>query len=525
MNRSNGPTYNFALPLKTTKKDDTKLTHRLHVSNCIYNAVRDRAVKIINKLWADKEYDELAHKKDKTKEDKERLEAIRKEYGFTEFDMNKYAAKLRHNYPNSVDVHEAQNQAHAAFLAAEKYLYGKGGEPERRHLNDPKAMTGKMPDRGIIFKEEKKGKGKDPDKTEYKVKWNGLDMKPEIARNNLYVAKALMDETKYASIVGDDYRGRIHWSVRIYKKGIPPQEAKKHPERIGKGRVGIDLSQSVMFTCSPEGGPKLEDLDPNDRIYPPDGAHLSEKRPWKEYRRPIMPEREKRIQQRKMNRSSRANNPQNYNEDGTIKRLPKGEKRVWNDSNTYKKTRGKYHDNARKERLHRHQGHCVLAKDIIQKGDDIIAEKTDYRALARRAKKTTVNPKNGRYNSKKRHGKTIGQYAPGELRSLINQKLGYFGKSIYEIDPRAIRASQFCHVTGEYVKKQLYERWNRILGMLIQRDMYSAFLLMCVTASYEAVDIERCSECFPRFIALHDKEVERIRRSYPSGHRVRWFVK
>ncbi|MEQ6378364.1 hypothetical protein RZN25_16245 [Bacillaceae bacterium S4-13-56] len=61
--------------------------------------------------------------------------------------------------------------------------------------------------------------------------------------------------------------------------------------------------------------------------------------------------------------------------------------------------------------------------------------------------------------------------------SILDRKLGYQGRSLKKIDTYAVKASQFNHLTGEYNKKQLSERWNDFGEFLIQRDLYSAFLI------------------------------------------------
>jgi hypothetical protein len=53
------------------------------------------------------------------------------------------------------------------------------------------------------------------------------------------------------------------------------------------------------------------------------------------------------------------------------------------------------------------------------------------------------------------------------LLTIIDRKLGYQGLSIKKIDTYVTKASQFNHLTGEYNKKQLSERWNDFGEFLI----------------------------------------------------------
>ena len=48
-------------------------------------------------------------------------------------------------------------------------------------------------------------------------------------------------------------------------------------------------------------------------------------------------------------------------------------------------------------------------------------------------------------------------------------------------------------------------------GDKVQRDMYSAFLLMNADDTLRAPDQVRCEEGYARFKDLHDREIERIR--------------
>ena len=73
-------------------------------------------------------------------------------------------------------------------------------------------------------------------------------------------------------------------------------------------------------------------------------------------------QKEIRRLQRKLDRQRRANNPQNYNADGTIK---KGRK-IWHDSNQYIKTKNRLNEIQRKQAAHRKSLHGNLANRIYQ---------------------------------------------------------------------------------------------------------------------------------------------------------------
>ena len=54
-------------------------------------------------------------------------------------------------------------------------------------------------------------------------------------------------------------------------------------------------------------------------------------------------------------------------------------------------------------------------------------------------------------------------------------------------------------------------RWIKLgNGDKIQRDLYSAFLLMNSTADMKKADRERCEKTYGKFKLLHDIEINRI---------------
>ncbi|MEQ6390964.1 transposase, partial [Bacillaceae bacterium S4-13-58] len=90
-----------------------------------------------------------------------------------------------------------------------------------------------------------------------------------------------------------------------------------------------------------------------------------------------------------------------------------------------------------------------MANDILSLGSDVRVETMRFQSLQKRSKKTTRNQKNGKFNRKKRFGKSIANRAPAMFLSILDRKLGYQGLFLKKIDTYAIKASQFNHLTGE----------------------------------------------------------------------------
>ena len=220
-------------------------------------------------------------------------------------------------------------------------------------------------------------------------------------------------------------------------------------------------------------------------------------------------ENQKRILLRKLDCSRRSNNPNNYNENGTIKK--QGNKKVnWIKSNHYIETQNQLKELYRKQADIRKLQHEILANEILSQGDNIYVETMNYAGLQKRAKKTEKND-NGKFKKKKRFGKSLANKAPAMLLSIIDRKLKYYDRQLIKIDTYSVKASQYNHFDGTYKKKKLSDRWNDFNGIKIQRDCYSAFLIMNINSDLKTINNDKCNETFDNFYNLHNKEVDRLK--------------
>ena len=171
----------------------------------------------------------------------------------------------------------------------------------------------------------------------------------------------------------------------------------------------------------------------------------------------------------------------------------------------------------RKQACIRKQSHEKLANHILTLGDKVLVETMQFQGLQKRAKKTTVN-KNGKYNKKKRFGKSLANKSPAMLIEIINRKLKYNGLEILKINTQKVKASQYNHFIDDYNKKELSDRWNESIE--IQRDMYSAFLIMNVNDDLETINKQLCNDNYDNFKILHDEEINRLKQLKANGYKL-----
>ena len=174
------------------------------------------------------------------------------------------------------------------------------------------------------------------------------------------------------------------------------------------------------------------------------------------------------------------------------------------DSKEYLKTKAELSELNRKATTRRKLAHKTLANKIVQMGTTFVVEQMSFKGLQARTKETKINEKTGKYQSKKRFGKTLLHKAPSMLIEQIRYKTMYQGKTFILANTREVKASQLNHLTEEYNKVSLGTRAKMIGDDLVQRDLYSAFLLQHVGIDGVTVDIEGCKSDFDTFLRNQD---------------------
>ena len=277
-------------------------------------------------------------------------------------------------------------------------------------------------------------------------------------------------------------RGKFRFYVQILYEGRPWKLDKNGnlKNKQGTGRVGIDYGTSTIAVVS-----ESKVIYKNLAEEANNLKHL---------------ERQLKILQRKMDRSRRSTNPDCFNSDGTYK---KGTK-IKVKSRNYKKILKQFREINRKLS-------CIkkyeIGRDvniIRSLGDQIYGEHMNFQGLAKRSKNTTINQNTGKINKKKRFGKSISNRCPGLMVSTLKNK---FGNGYHEVNTWEFKASQYNHITNTCIKKKLSQRIQELdyngETITIQRDLYSAFLLMNSNNTLDKPDLNLCNITFENFIVNH----------------------
>ena len=494
--------FSLTLPLTCEKWQRDRLDTLFRVCNEIKNHLIAYELKQYKNLTARRDWKAIQAEFSTayTNKDKEGVSsagekrtALLKATGFTENDFQKQVKRYREHYkgPGGKEclVHSqiAQKIADSVWDKFESMIYGNGKEVHFSRWTEFTTISGKQNSTGIKYL--------DGTVTVCSMSIPVILDKKDPYR---YQREALQRTIRFCSIVRRWYASGWKYFVQITLDGTPPVKVKPstgellHP--LGIGRVGHDIGTQTIASC---GSDNVILAELADQVHGIDA--------------------ELRRINRAMDRSRRSNNPDMFYEDGTVipknklskEHLTERDERIWIKSKRYLRLEARRRELYRRQRELRRQQHNELANKILAFGDQHFIEEMRFRTLAKRTKETKKT-KTGKYKSKKRFGKSISNKAPASFVRILKQKVVAAGGSFENINTFTVKASQLNHITETYTKKSLGKRWDKIDGKEVQRDLYSAFLIMNVNETLDHEDFDRARQTYPQFLKLHDDEIERI---------------
>lgn len=496
-------TFTLTLRLDINKNEETYLNKVFYYANHIYNVGVKEAKRRLNKLHKDKTYQTIMNNYSETKKlsgkEKSVLKELRIKYGLnSKTSIEEYIKHNRKQFDKYVDATIQQTLATNLFESIKKNLYSNGEEIHFKKYRNRFSVSGKSNKQGIKLNSDF---NLDYQNHKYKVivKPNDIYAQTILSYINFEQSKLprkirILNDKEYAinfcRIKRRKKDDHYKYYIEINLQGVPPHKIITPKSN----KAGIDIGTSTIAVYS-NNNIIFKELDDNVKRIDKEIAILN----------------------RKADKLKRLNNPQNFNEDGTIKRNTKNFKKVWNNSNKLKQTYNKISTLYGKRSAKLRQFQNILAKEIISYGETIYIETMNYKALAKKSKKTEISEKTGKFKKKKRFGKSIGIHAPAQLVSIISMKLSYEGRQLVEVENKAIKASQFNHFTGECVPTKLNERWKTLTDNVnVQRDLYSAFILSNVDNPNE-IDIQSCLENFEKFKNQHDILMIKLFNDYKNN--------
>jgi hypothetical protein len=441
MKRSTTPTFLLELPLAVTGGQARRLRAHFEAARALYNALLGQALARLHRMRADPAWQAArAIPKTQKRERAAAFSQLRQEYGFSEYTLHDFAKEANCAWiADHIDSVMAQTLATRAYQAVNRVCLGKAKKVRFRSKGRGlDSIDGKRNDTGLRFVLQPPEEGNQGwlvwgrDRIPALIDWNDPVVKYGLDRRIKY-ARLLRRKASSPKAHGADCQG-YRYCVQLALEGTPYQKPKHKP---GGDLIGLDLGPSTVAIVPREGEARLvplcEELAPDAR--------------------------KKRRLEHKLDRQRRANNPQNYDEKGCVKKHGK-QRLTWKNSKGYLATRRRLAHQERKLAAHRKSLHGRLVHEIMHIGNDIRIERISYKGW------------------QKRFGKSVGLHAPGVLIDHLRRTVAKTGGTLHEFSTHTTKLSQYCHGCQTHVKKPLAQRFHDCTCGVgpVQRDLYSAFL-------------------------------------------------
>jgi len=404
------------IPIMVSVEDEGVLLSRLEAGRQMYNACLGEARRRVDLIRQSKDFNKARSLKRSNPERKVLFKRARERYEFSDYAIQAYGTRIRHSWIGThIDAHTGQKLATRAFNAAEKVLFGQARRVRFKSKNQIDSLESKSNAAGIRWRHDG-------------VEWNSLRLNAIIEDYDPVILHGLKARIKYVRLVRRKYNGSNLFYAQLVCEGKAFQKPKN---KVGKGDIGLDIGPSTIAIVGDQFA-RLEQFASELKFQ----------------------DKQNRKLQRQLDRSRRANNPDNYNPNGTIN---KGKKR-WNNSKTYSKTRNGLANKERKLVGHRKSLHRAMVNSILAQGDAFKLEKLSYKAF------------------QKLYGRSVSKRAPGMFVSHLKRKAASAGAKVVEFPTYNTKLSQTCQC-GRVKKKKLSQRVHHCeCGVQAQRDLYSAFL-------------------------------------------------
>jgi hypothetical protein len=369
--------------------------------------------------------------RDQKKKRNDAFAEARKAYRYSDYDLQGYATLVSNKsrwIAEKLDSNTQQTIATRAFKASEKVIFKRAKNVRYKVASRFKSVEGKTNKQGIRWKDNQ-------------LVWGKLRLKPIIEQSNPVIQHGLNSPVKYVRLLWREINGKRRWYVQLVCLGEPYQKPKNY---VSNGVIGLDLNiSSIAFV-----GDNHADLLPFASGVPTF-------------------EHEIKALQRKMERSRRALNPDNYEPEfkgkkgrKVVKKKGKTKKgkRRWNNSKSYNETAAKKRRLERKKSAYAKSQNRKIVNEILRHGKHVKTENVSVKGW------------------QKRYGKAISAKSPGLVQSELKRKAEKAGGSFTKFSTRKTALSQ-THLNGERIKKSLSERVHRdVTGVVMHRDLFSAYL-------------------------------------------------
>ena len=406
---------------------------------------------------------------------------LAKQYKLTDYAVQDYVkATMQLSYKGSLHTHIVQKLGKDLYKGIEKCIVTPNRILHYRKKGQTTSFENKKATTGIRYNKEK-------DMVEFGKNFNRKVRLKTIRQKDIYLQEAMQRKIKYCRIVRKPFGKGYRYFVQFVMEGTPPKKLRA----VGKGKLGTDLGVSTV-AYSNDKTARFVQLAEDIERYDKQLKRLS----------------------RQVERSIRLNNPDCYDENGVAIKGKRPTVRTKGYNRAVMKLKTIYRKRSEFILL----SHRTLANQIASIADTVILEPMNYKGLQKKVKETKRQQHSSvikdkqennktihKYKRKKRFGSSIVKRAPALFVTILKQKV-----TVLEVNSTKYKASQYNHITKEATKSLLGDRTKFIDNHLVQRDLYSSFLLYNIKDN-ETIDFDACDKNFSHFLELQQQVVEEIK--------------
>lgn len=437
----------LTLPLKLEPWQEHRLNKALEVNRQIYNAMLREGVKRYRQMAQTRLYRSLKEKLKACREPAERkqiykeLDCLQGQYRLRPSDFSKDSTKYRRYFQDNTDAPIVQNLAACVSRAISNLLNGRAEKVYYKPAGGLNCISGKTNKTSIRYREGF-------------LYWKELRLEV-VLKGNAYERQALSSKLCFCRIKRKMIRGRYRYDAELVLKGVCP--VKKAIPICKTGIVGIKSSLNSMTAVSAEEIWKTRIPRSSDEL-----------------------ERQRKELARRLERSRRTNNPENYEKNGRVR---KGVF-LWRQSINYRNLIKEYAEILRMQKVLRDERQRQCMERLLKMGDSFVFEEFSYQSM-------------------KYGGRKVEDAAPASFFRRFRWKAERQGRICYPVDALQARSSSMNHSTGEAEKLPASQTSRRIEGYEIERQCYGAFLLRHIDPENNRIHIESCRKDFPQFLELY----------------------
>ena len=444
----------LSLPLKLEPWQEHRLDKALEVNRQIYNAMLREGLKRYRQMAQTRAFRKLQEDLRASREPEERkriyreLDKLRERYRLRPYDFSKDSTAYRRHFRENTDAPIVQNLAASVSRAVLGLSDGRAEKAFYKPEGGLNCISGKTNHTSIRYKDGI-------------LYWKKLRLKT-LEKGSAYERQALEQTICFCRIKRKLIRGKFRYYAELVMKGSCPVR-KVIPARE-KGTVGIKSSLSSVTAVSAGEILKLQLPRSSDTL-----------------------EAQRKELARKLERSRRATNPQNYEKNGTIR---KGIF-LWRQSINYRNLIKQYAEILRMQRVRRDELQRACMERLLEMGDCFVYEELSYRSM-------------------KYGGRKIEDAAPAAFFRKFRRKAENQGRSGLAANHLQTQSSSFDHSAGAVRKtkplrsKPPSAKAVRVIeGQEIESQCYGAFLLRHLDPESGQIDADRCRQEFSQFLELY----------------------